>query len=88
MTESEMEKIKKLDAELLGRHSLTYLPLMWADQAFKKMAREGKIHMREKIELVREVERLNSLNSMMGIYAWIPIPLAYTQVDFYINFLI
>ena len=77
-----MKKIKKLDAELKGRHSLTYLPLMWADLVFKKMAQEGKIHMREKIELVREIERINGLNSMMGIYAWIPIPLAYTQVDF------
>jgi len=80
ITESEMKKIKKLDAELMGRHSLTYLPLMWADLVFKKLAQEGKIHMREKIELVREVERLRGLNSMMGIYAWIPIPLAYTQV--------
>ena len=77
-----MKKIKKLDAELLGRHSLTYLPLMWADQVFKKMAQEGKIHMREKIELVKEVDRLRGLNSMMGNYAWIPIPLAYTQVEF------
>ena len=66
----------------MGRHGLAFMPLMWADLVFKKMAKEGKIHMREKIELVREVEKLRGLNSMMGIYAWIPIPLAYTQVEF------
>lgn len=48
ITDNEMKKIKKLDADLMGRHSLTYLPLMWADLVFKKMAQEGKIHMREK----------------------------------------
>ena len=80
MTESEKNKIRRLEELTEGRHSITYQPIQWAQLTIKKACQKGLIESRHEAELIRECDKIRCNNGGVSVYGWIPIPLAYTQV--------
>ena len=81
LTDSEMKKIKRLEELTEERHLISFQPILWAQVIIRKACDEGRLHMRHEIELIRECNKIRGNNGGIAIYGWIPIPLAYTQVQ-------
>ena len=79
-----MKKIKRLEELTEGRHMLTFQPILWAQVTIRKACDEGRLHMRHEMELIRECDKIRGSNGGVSVYGWIPIPLAYTQVQLFV----
>ena len=81
MTEREMKKLQKLDELTEDLHATTWYPIHWAQEAVRKAKDEGlftaDIYLKE---LQNDLKAISSGNGTLLVYAWINIPLVYTQL--------
>ena len=81
MTEKEMKKLEKLDQTTEGLHATTWYPIQWAQVVLRKARDEGSISsdfLYEKLQ--SNLQDICSKNGTLLMYAWVNIPLVYTQL--------
>ena len=81
MTEKEMKKLEKLDQTTEGLHATTWYPIQWAQVVLRKARDEGSISsdfLYEKLQ--SNLQDICSKNGKLLMYAWVNIPLVYTQL--------
>jgi len=80
-TQKEIIQLKHLDEAVHHRHQVSWYPFMWAQNLLRDARKEGLIsndwftHV-----LIKEIDNIANMNGMLICYAWISIPLVYTQV--------
>jgi len=80
-TNKEIIMIKKLEDTFNHRHQISWYPSMWAQSLLRTARKEGLIandwftHV-----MIKEIDTMANSNGMLICYAWISIPLVYTQV--------
>ena len=81
MTNSEKEKVEKMNATVQNLHHTTWCPLAWAQARVRKCFELGWIkHELEFLMLQNDLNEYANNNGSLIIYAWVNIPLAYTQL--------
>jgi len=76
-----MKKLQKLDELTEELHATTWYPIHWAQEAVRRARDEGlftaDIFLKE---LQNDLKAISSGNGTLLVYAWINIPLVYTQL--------
>ena len=80
MTKSEKLKLERMNEIVENQHHTTWYPLLWAQARLRKCQERGWIESRAFLELQDNLQEYSSNNGMLIIYAWVNIPLAYTQL--------
>jgi len=81
LTTKELKRLEQLDHVTEGLHATTWYPIKWAQEALKKANKEGKIAGELLFkELHMNLLDISGKNGTMLMYAWINIPLVYTQL--------
>ena len=81
MTERELKKLEKLDKLTEGLHATSWYPIQWAQAAIRKAREEGSISSDLLFqELQENLKAISSGNGTLLMYAWVNIPLVYTQL--------
>eukprot|EP00092_Neocalanus_flemingeri_P043722 GFUD01048256.1.p1 GENE.GFUD01048256.1~~GFUD01048256.1.p1 ORF type:complete len:446 (+),score=120.92 GFUD01048256.1:136-1473(+) len=81
MTEKEMKKLEKLDKTTEGLHATAWYPIQWAQVILRKAKENGSITSDLLFqELQKNLQDISSGNGTLLMYAWVNIPLVYTQL--------
>ena len=81
MTERELKKLEKLDKLTEGLHATSWYPIQWAQAAIRKARAKGSISSDFLLrDLQENLKEMSSANGTLLMYAWVNIPLVYTQL--------
>eukprot|EP00092_Neocalanus_flemingeri_P066703 GFUD01081296.1.p1 GENE.GFUD01081296.1~~GFUD01081296.1.p1 ORF type:complete len:496 (+),score=133.02 GFUD01081296.1:64-1551(+) len=81
MTEKEMKKLEQLDNTTEGLHATAWYPIQWAQGSLRKAKDDGSITSDLLFqELQQNLQDISSGNGTLLMYAWVNIPLVYTQL--------
>lgn len=81
MTEKEMKRLEELDQTTEGLHATAWYPIQWAQVALRKAKDAGSISSDFLFDkLQSNLLDISSKNGTLLTYAWINIPLVYTQL--------
>ena len=81
MTDKEMKKLEKLDQTTEGLHATAWYPIQWAQETLRKAKEDGSLTSDLLFqELHNNLQDISSGNGTLLMYAWVNIPLVYTQL--------